>query len=188
MVTLKAQGKSGSSTFTRWGHTECGGDAKVVYAGYMASSFVNHTGGGSNYLCLTPEPKYGKLNKDIQKISLLTGVEYQLGESNTFHDAPCVVCIIPRSSVIMIPGTNQCEDGWNLEYGGYLAAQAFFEKRTEFICLDEYPQNREGGGRDLGSGHLYRVEIRLGALPQPPFLRGYELTCAVCSFESSDRN
>jgi hypothetical protein len=32
------------------------------------------------------------------------------------HDAPCSVCQTPRSSVLMIPGRNECFPGWTKEY------------------------------------------------------------------------
>ncbi|KAL4240277.1 hypothetical protein ACF0H5_001071 [Mactra antiquata] len=172
-----------SSTFTRWGHTECGGDAEVVYTGYMAGSRLGQLGGGSNYLCLTPEPKFATVDKATNPISLLFGARFKFDDDKEFSEALCVVCMIPRSSVIMIPGTNQCKDGWNLEYWGYLVSQSYIQKRTEFICMDENPKAQQNRTNKDFSAALVKVETRYGKLPEQ-YPVGYELTCAVCSFGS----
>ncbi|KAL4240276.1 hypothetical protein ACF0H5_001070 [Mactra antiquata] len=174
---------AGASTFTRWGHTECGGDAEVVYKGYMAGSQEKQTGGGSNYLCLTSEPKFATVNEELSQIGLLYGVRFKFDDDKEFSEALCVVCMIPRSSVIMIPGTNQCKDGWNLEYWGYLVSQAYKQERTEFICMNAYPKALQNRTDKDYTGILVKVETRYGKLPDQ-YTIGYELTCAVCSFGS----
>ncbi|KAL4233789.1 hypothetical protein ACF0H5_008467 [Mactra antiquata] len=183
---LDAQGYRGVSTFTRWGHTECGGDAEIVYSGYMGGSYFSYTGSGSNYVCLTSEPIYNEYTASAATIGWMYGVEYMLGHGFDSHDAPCVVCRIPRNSVIMIPGTNQCNEGWKLEYRGYLASQAYNQQNKKYICLDERPQSIPNSSAKQNGAYLYLVEGRCPSLHSPPYINNYELTCAVCSFTSQD--
>ena len=122
------------------------------------------------------------------------GVEYEFysaapGDTTAFfnknlhqENAPCSVCRSSRPTVIMIPGRNQCYNGWTLEYKGYLVAG--FSNRTaasEYICLDDNPDVVPGGQADQNGALLYLVEGRCGSLPCPPYVHGRELTCAVCS-------
>ncbi|KAL4232977.1 hypothetical protein ACF0H5_007664 [Mactra antiquata] len=186
IAAVKGKGFRGSSTFTRWGHTECGGDAEEVYSGYMAGSYFSHAGSGSNYICATSKIKYGAVDGRAEVQGLAYGIEYRLGDANEYHDAPCVVCRIPRNSAIMIPGTNECEEGWTTEYRGRLASQAYNQHSKDYICLDERPQWLDNGKGSQGGGYLYKVAGRCGPLQCPPYKDYYYLTCVVCSFGTRD--
>jgi len=54
------------------------------------------------------------------------GTEYEydfFGSVLANEDVPCSVCrATTRSSTLMLPGRNQCYDGWTLEYHGWLVA------------------------------------------------------------------
>lgn len=80
----------------------------------MGSGYYKHTGGGTNFVCLTDSPIYGKVIGGFQGTGAIYGTEYETsgfpGLSNLDqHDAPCAVCYVrKRGSQIMIPGTNKC--------------------------------------------------------------------------------
>ena len=87
----------------------------------------NHQGGGANYLCLPPKPKYDKYNDGNQNSGYMYGTEYEINDysgsvlkSNLHdHDAPCAVCFVKsRGSMLMIPAHNDCPYGWTEEYHG----------------------------------------------------------------------
>ncbi|CAH3146988.1 unnamed protein product [Pocillopora meandrina] len=112
--------------YNRWGRKNCSGNATLVYTGFMGSGYYTHTGGGTNYVCLTNNPIYDEFVDGWQNTAAIYGTEYQ---ASTFpdlknldqHDAPCAACYVrTRGSQIMIPGTNKCPSGWTREYKGHL--------------------------------------------------------------------
>ena len=38
------------------------------------------------------------------------------------HDVPCAVCSVTRRQVLMMPGTNLCQERWTTEYVGQISA------------------------------------------------------------------
>ena len=52
------------------------------------------------------------------------GVEYRHPAKPQLHahEVPCAVCAVTRRQVVMMPGTNLCDDGWATEYVGYISA------------------------------------------------------------------
>jgi len=183
----------GGAVYTRWGRTECATGSDAVYRGVAGGSWFDHTGGGSNYLCLPLEPIWGTYNEAVEKGSKLYGSEYQnpsgFGLNNNhnrpLHDnnVPCVVCRSQtKTSVVMIPARNQCYNGWNTEYTGYLMSGNVSHKgRTEFVCMDGQPESDPSGYRDENGAVFYSVEGVCGSLPCPPYVPRREITCAVCT-------
>ena len=54
--------------YVRWDRTACPSGAQVVYKGIAAGSHYSHSGGGSNYQCVTLEPK----NFAYAQVAMLT--------------------------------------------------------------------------------------------------------------------
>ena len=121
--------------------------------------------------------------------ALLHGVVYQLNDGflnpSTLHDhdVPCAVCEVPRSTSMMVPAKRTCPQGWTLEYEGLLMAGHWEHPgQSEYICVSLGMESVPGGSVDTGGGLLYVVEVDCGfALPCPPYVEGYELSCVVCS-------
>ena len=157
--------------------------------GVMGKSHATHTGGGVNYLCLPLDPEFpDNAQAGNQNGAYIYGVEYEKARSDRFfasvhdQDAPCAVCEVQgRSQVLMIPAKKTCPAGWTLEYDGYLASQHHTHHNAEFICVSSGMEVRLGGGASVDGGLLYVVEAQCGALPCPPYVSGYELTCVVCT-------
>lgn len=150
--------------------------------GFMGGSHSESVGGAANVVCLTPQPVLKEVGGEGQ---FMGGAEYG---SNVFgptigNDVPCAVCrgSIDRS-VIMIPGTNVCTPGWNLQYHGLLAAgHESKNSATEFICVDHGAKSIVGG--ELTSVHgriLYAVKARCGSLECPPYRSQLERTDLCC--------
>ena len=189
--------KGGSgSTYVRWGKNNCSGNGtELVYSGYAAGSDYQNSGAAANYICLSPDPLWGHYNDAHDADAKVLGVEYELygaapGDTTAFfhknlheEDAPCSVCRSTRSTVLMIPGRNQCYSGWTLEYKGYLVAGYYgHAAATEYVCLDDNPEVIPGGHADEDGSLFYMVEGRCGrSLTCPPYVDGRELTCVVCS-------
>jgi len=190
------------TAYIRWGRTTCRHDAEVVYTGYIAGSHYNQVGSGANYLCLHDHPQWGRSVSGKQVWSaMIYGVEYELlagyannkpfsyanngGHNLHNQDAVCVVCYVHRSHNVMIPGRLDCTGmpHWVREYSGYLMSQAVATGRNkaEYICVDEAPEARPGGGADNNEGVLYPVQVGCGSLPCPDYVENYEVTCVVCS-------
>ena len=131
--TLKSdlpKGESGS-TYVRWGRNNCSGNGtELVYSGYAAGADWRTSGGAANYICLSQDPLWGHYSNAHDASATVFGGEYQfegvasrIGNDTTayFHksirddNAPCSVCWTRRSTVIMIPGRNQCYGGLTLE-------------------------------------------------------------------------
>ena len=113
-------------------------------AGGTATNFI---GGGADLVCLSRNPTYGNYDDINHFGSLMYGAEYQTDADNNFpfettgtflrdNDIPCSVCEATNgSSVLMIPGTRDCNADWQMEYRGYLmATDTVNEHKGQFIC------------------------------------------------------
>ena len=158
--------------------------------GAMGSGYYTHTGGGTNYVCLTNNPIYDKYQSGWQGTAAIYGTEYQTSfpgftrGSLHNHDAPCAVCYVrSRGSQVMIPGTNKCPSGWTREYYGYLMTSHYDHAHpSEFVCVDVEAEVLPGSYRDTDGALLYVVQASCShGLPCKPYIHGYELTCVVCT-------
>lgn len=149
----------------------------------MGGSDPHSVGGAANAVCLTSQPALKEVGGEGQ---FMGGAEYG---SNSFgptanNDVPCAVCreLLDRS-ILMIPGTDVCTPGWNLQYHGLLAAgHENHKSATQFICVDHDAESIIGGGSPLGLGRqIYAVRARCGSLECPPYHNSKELTCVVCT-------
>ncbi|XP_031567219.1 short-chain collagen C4-like isoform X1 [Actinia tenebrosa] len=179
----------GGVVYIRWGRTTCPSDTTVVYQGRTGGQYYTSTGGGSNYVCLTLSPKFGKYKDGLNNNGYIYGSEYEIAYFNPLTNknlqhraAPCVVCHVQtRSTKLMVPGTYACPAGWRREYWGYLMSEKHDHKHTtEYICVDKDAEYAAGGSGNHGA-LLYPVEGRCGSLPCGPYVEGRELTCAVCT-------
>ncbi|XP_019639232.1 PREDICTED: uncharacterized protein LOC109481169 isoform X2 [Branchiostoma belcheri] len=157
-------------------------------AGFMAGSWYSHSGSGSNFLCLPEDPEWLQYDDATDgERGFVAGAEYETDANSPFgvhdqHDAPCAVCAIPRSTTIMIPAKKTCPPGWTSEYFGYLMAERYNHRRTDFVCVDVEAQHLEAGASNNNGALLYQVEGRCNYnLHCPPYVNGRELTCVVCS-------
>ncbi|XP_031567220.1 short-chain collagen C4-like isoform X2 [Actinia tenebrosa] len=157
--------------------------------GRTGGQYYTSTGGGSNYVCLTLSPKFGKYKDGLNNNGYIYGSEYEIAYFNPLTNknlqhraAPCVVCHVQtRSTKLMVPGTYACPAGWRREYWGYLMSEKHDHKHTtEYICVDKDAEYAAGGSGNHGA-LLYPVEGRCGSLPCGPYVEGRELTCAVCT-------
>lgn len=181
-----------ASIYVRWGRSNCTEKAQLIYSGITAGAPAFQKGGGGNFLCLPDNPVYTTTeageNNDRSKIrsTQMYGAGFPPFQpfSDNREDVACSVCRSPRrSTVLMIPGRNVCpSEDWTLEYEGYLAAPRITIERAEFICVDGTPEGYPGTeGHNPGPSELHPVESICGDLPCPPYVNGYELTCAVCT-------
>ncbi|KAI8520759.1 hypothetical protein Bbelb_005130 [Branchiostoma belcheri] len=187
-ASLDDSAVSGMTQYTRWGRDSCHGDAILVYKGFMAGSWYSHSGSGSNFLCLPEDPEWLQYDDATDgERGFVAGAEYETDANSPFgvhdqHDAPCAVCAIPRSTTIMIPAKKTCPPGWTSEYFGYLMAERYNHRRTDFVCVDVEAQHLEAGASNNNGALLYQVEGRCNYnLHCPPYVNGRELTCVVCS-------
>ena len=98
------------------------------------------------------------------------------------EDVPCALCRTTQTTTVMIPGTNVCNNGWNREYYGYLAAGYHsHHAASSFVCVDVNPQYLNSGLGDQNAKLFNNVLAKCGSLPCPPYINNYPLTCVVCS-------
>ncbi|KAL8580549.1 hypothetical protein ACOMHN_057992 [Nucella lapillus] len=169
------------STFIRWGRTVCPDNTSTVYSGVVGGSWYEHTGGASNYLCLVMEPQLDNTTV-VSSVNYLYGAEYEgiVGHHN--QDVVCCVCWAPLATTLMIPATLTCPLGWTTQYRGHLASGHYGHKgRTEYVCLDEVRENRDGGQKSENGALFYYVIAQCGSLPCPPYVDNGVVTCVVCS-------
>jgi len=168
-----------------------------LLTGYAAGPIFNNGGGGSNFLCLPQDPDWDNFITGTIANGYIAGVEYEMYvETNVFstsntggmspaeNPAPCAVCYLDhRQTVLMIPAKTRCPDGWNKEYGGYLASEISNvenRKPSSYTCWDRAPEVAVGGTRQH-QAVIYLVEAVCGSLPCSTYINGRELTCVVCS-------
>lgn len=180
-------------TYPRWGKTTCPPSSQIVYEGVMAGGHFNYKGGGSNYLCLPLEPIFDRPQSGNDFGAYIYGAEYQFSNFAAMpdinnHDIPCVVCLVlAKHHVLMLPGRNICpeQQGWILEYSGYLMAHHVHHYRSEYICVDKsaegIPRTSHNDDQVIPRPVEAQCSSNGGGLPCPPYVSGYELTCAVCT-------
>ena len=182
-VSVEASG--GGVSYIRWGRTVCPSGAEMVYVGRAAGSYYSHPGGGSNYQCVTLQPKNLSYTRGTSTaVALIYGSEYQTYSNTKLrdHDVPCVVCYVPtRTAKIMIPGTYECPARWTREYEGFLMTAYYRHYRTTFECVDRAAEVVEGSRKNIDGALFFYVEPRCGSLPCPPYDEQKEMTCAVCT-------
>ena len=152
--------------------------------------------GGANLLCLANQPSSSGSTDtaDTQKKSYIFGVQFQFGEANllnapsgNYFNAFCSVCKRNgKSSTVMLPGQTACPKGWNNEYRGFLMAPRTSLKRSQYICVDESTELRDGSfKKSRVAGYLNFVETRCGSNDIPcrskDYIENYEVACVVCS-------
>ena len=83
---------------------------------------------------------------------------------------------------LMIPGTQNCTEGWNLEFYGYLMSSDEPNAAAKnFVCMDNDPEVTKGGSKDEGGAVLVPVAAACGSLPCPEYVHTEAVTCVVCS-------
>ncbi|XP_062576176.1 uncharacterized protein LOC134238063 [Saccostrea cucullata] len=176
--------------YTRWGKNSCPCNATLVYSGYAGGSNHLHSGAAVELLCLPKDPEWGIYTDGYNGAkAFVYGTEYETNynpdhlSSFQNHDVPCAVCLVPNRSVVqMFPARKTCYKGWNLEYRGYLMAGYYgHPAATKYTCVDESPDTVPGGQANKDGYLLYYVESVCGSLKCPPYVKGRELVCAVCS-------
>jgi hypothetical protein len=170
-----------TSTYVRWGNSQCPADAQLVYSGLVGGSEHTQSGGGSNYLCLTMSPVFSS-NNNAGGYAYLYGAEYETYDAHMQMDPVCAVCRSSHATTIMIPGTNVCTAGWTKQYDGFLMAEYISHHyRTEFVCVDSMMEQRLGSGADLNGALFYFTQAKCGSLPCTPYENNRVVTCVVCS-------
>jgi len=98
------------------------------------------------------------------------------------NDIPCAVCYVnPYSTVYMVPAKYFHPTGWTREYYGYLMAERYDHKRSQFTCIDIAFKSAIGSSANLDCLLFHFVEGRCGSLPCPPYDNTRELSCVVCT-------
>nr|XP_034330210.1 uncharacterized protein LOC105340293 isoform X3 [Crassostrea gigas] len=181
-----------SAVYTRWGRKNCLSSAELVLSGYVGGSHFTHTGAAVDALCLPRNPEWGNYRDGTDgNKGYIYGAEYEthgfFGKWHSVgdHDVPCAVCLVRSRSVVkMFPGRKTCDNGWKLEYHGYLmAGYRGHNAGTTYKCVDSDPESLQGGHTDNNGYLFYMVEARCGSLKCPPYVEGREFVCAVCSLE-----
>ena len=182
--------RNGGTLYVRWGHNKCPSTAQLVYSGRAGGSHYKHSGDGSNPQCLPLDPNFLTPISGSQKYrAYIYGAEYQTyTDSNSHvhghhdHDVPCAVCHVSnRNAVYMVPAKYTCPTGWTREYYGYLMAERYNHRRSQYTCVDTTLKSVFGSSGNHDGLLFYFVEGRCGSLPCPPYDTVKELSCAVCT-------
>lgn len=89
-----------------------------------------------------------------------------------------------NKSSIGVLARKTCYKGWTLEYYGYLMAGYYGHPAgTTYTCVDSRPDTLHGGSKNKDGKLFYLVEATCGSMKCPPYVKGRELVCAVCSKE-----
>ena len=161
----------------------------ITIKGYAVGGMYDQSGSATEYVCLPHDPNLITNVAPTNPYGATThiyGAEYEdnVFGSNVFNnDVPCAVCHSTlRSSVLMIPGRNHCNNGWKFEYNGKLASGYEGEVApSQYVCVDSNPEVFERRSADKNGKLFYPVRASCGALPCPPYINNAFLTCVVCS-------
>ena len=177
--------------YEHWGSRTCGTHATRLYEGFMAAPYYSNQGGGSNYLCMHPDPTWpngaGNADNSDTNQARLYGVEYESVSSATNRDAACAMCMTNATDVYVQWGRTSCTNGHVTEYWGLIMAQSHSgQYRTTFVCVDTKQENRMSGSTgDHDGALLYRTEFEShGATNNQQYPANWDVACAVCSVPS----
>jgi len=139
----------------------------------MAGNKYNDKGGGSDTICLPANPTWSNYSDGIKgNKARIYGTEFN-DDDGMFpyavknQDLPCAVCLSRKNTQIMIPGRNNCFEGWTKEYHGYLAAEYHSHNSPiNHICVDFEPHFLPKGSAEDNEHLLFLVEAICGSLPQ----------------------
>ena len=176
----------GGVVYTRWGSHSCPSTSgtRLLYTGRVGGSHYEDKGGGSNHLCMPPNPDYNLRYKSrVQGYSYVYGSEYEKAfAANTNDNVPCAVCSVSsRSQLLMIPAKTRCPTFWTREYYGYLMSEYRLNYRSSFICVDRNQETVRGSAGHVLATDLYHVEAHCSGMDCPPYREYKELTCVVCT-------
>jgi hypothetical protein len=162
----------------------------ILFKGFTSGSPHEVQGGAASFLCLPQNPTWAKYVDGIQNFGgYVSGTEYEIYDafkpfprSMQDQDAPCAVCRSSRPTTITIPGRTNCDDGWTMEYTGYLmTGHKTQTAATDYACVDSDPEGVYHGGANLNGKLFYYTEVKCGSLPCQEYPDGRELACVVCS-------
>ncbi|CAG2232275.1 unnamed protein product [Mytilus edulis] len=177
-------------TYVRWGRKGCPDGAELVYTGQAGGNYYNNEGGGVNNLCLPNDPENGEhQNYDNSQVY---GAEYNIDGNRKPHGmsgnlrykaVPCAVCHRKqRSSILIVPGRKTCYKDWNVEYKGYLMANHYSQKRTDYACVDVNAEPFDNKSSYEGNSvFFYPIRTRCGSLRCPPYNAEADIYCVVCT-------
>ena len=141
-----------------------------------------NSGSAANYLCLPRDPVFDDYPMPRYGATHLYGAEYETcDEPACDMSAACSVCRTPRQAQVMVPGTNVCQDGWHLEYSGYLMAQLPGHAPSEYICVDSRHDYIQGTQGDDNGKLLYYTLVHCTSLSCPPYVDSKIVPCVLCS-------
>ncbi|XP_065178442.1 uncharacterized protein LOC135809100 isoform X2 [Sycon ciliatum] len=198
-----------STTYVHWGRRSCPSSAvhnstvHVVYSGIVAGSADSQPGNGANPLCMPMQPSWGAHHAAPQRGGKLYGATYRLGVMsegvyNVFagnaqpggmnrRPIPCTVCRVQRATTILqLPATNLCPDGYRHLYDGYLLSAAATQFKSQYLCFDKQSENATTQlPADMQvptpQMSLFPVEAQCKTnLPCQQFTNNREMTCVVC--------
>lgn len=181
--------QSSKAKFTNWGRNDCPSTSTLVYQGYVGGAHYSHSGSGANTLCLTNSPVWAVFNDADHNGALVYAAEFEtsgyglaslVGLHN--YDPVCAVCEVDGANeTMMIPGTTNCPSGWTKQYGGYLMANHYTQRKSEYVCVNASPMTT-GTNSDCNGTLWYPTETEMGALVQgSPYFQDREMTCVVCT-------
>ena len=181
------------ATYIRWGKTTCPNTpgTELVYTGNAGGNFWSITGGGSEKVCLPPDPDYlpgtSGLNTGIPSSPHMYGAEYEYlaGPNSNVnqHNVPCAVCFASsRAATLMIPAKTTCPPTWTREYYGYLTSErASHPARSVFSCVDNDPEVIGATQANTNGALFYYVLTTCNGLTCPPYENERALSCVVCT-------
>ena len=157
-----------------------------ISIGLAGGSFYSKEGGGANHLCLRNNPVFRPTDELRSVRAEVYGAEYNDPPKPLLHDhdVPCAVCLVTRSVVLMMPGTNLCNEGWTTEYVGQISTARTHDSyhRTEFICMDDDAEKSLYSSPDNDNGAIFvPAQVICGSLPCTPYVEDKDLLCVVCS-------
>lgn len=127
LLTVWAAKASGVS-YIVWGKHYCP-RSRTLYSGMLGGTYVLHSAGSSNQVCLPDIPHYSTYASGSQQRGRMYPGKYDTQSYVHLKRShgrliSCAACYNDRSStVIMIPAAVKCPSEWKEEYQGYLMTQ-----------------------------------------------------------------
>lgn len=176
-------------TYVRWGSNSCPSGSELLFKGIAAGNHYDHSGSGTNTLCLHTSPQYPKGFSDgDQDGALLYGTEYQNtgtldGSAKENKDAACAMCMSSTAGDVYVQWgrSNSCSNEHTTLYTGLVMADYYKYHEEDTLCVDPERASHAGGSSGNENGHLwYTSESEKGAIDESIYPDDREVGCSVC--------
>lgn len=160
------------STYIRWGRLSCPQMSSLVYSGYISGPISSrYSTSGTDLQCIpkdydhitgSPHDMNDQITPNSTNTILATATfDHRENKDLRNREIACALCLIHKSSQIMIPNGKHCPSDWIKEYDGWLMTSSGSKRDkalSSHICIDRVTTVRDVLSEFTPSLQLSRIQ------------------------------